>query len=462
MRILKDIRFWLILGFIVRLTGITHAPLESHAWRQTITNMAAKNFTLHNPNILYPTVDVMFFDTVDTSGVSPMEFPIYNYSISLMARIFGWADWYGRLINLIVSTFGLWYFYLIVRDYINKKLGEISTYLLMGSLWLTFSRKIMPDTFSMSLVLIGLYYGLKYLYELKNEKKNLFLFFLFSTIGILSKIPAIFLFAVIPFYDHIIALRKRLTLILVGLLGLIPIYWWYFVWCPQLIIRFNNRMFFTGKGLIQGFLEIQGHFIQMSDHLTKFAFSYSGFAFLVFGLFLLIKNKEKKILSLCGVLTLIYIVFILKSGYNFVHHNYYIIPFVPVLCLIAGYFLTQIKKPWLFILMISIYTVDNISRKQHDFRIPKRDLYRLNTQNIVDQFVPANSLIATNGGPSPVDIYFTGRKGWSMMQMEMTKEKILTLKSRGATHLIINRHNHDYQFSFEKLYEDQDFRIYRL
>lgn len=464
MRIFKDIRFWLVLTFLVRLIGITNPPLEAHAWRQTVTNMAAKNFTFHNPNILYPTVDIMFYETTNTAGVSPMEFPLYNYAISLVAKVFGWADWYGRLINLILSTLGLWFFHRLITEHFSKKLADYSTYLLLFSIWFTFSRKIMPDTFSMSLAIMGLYYGLKYIYEHTKEEKHLLFFFVFSSLGILSKIPVIFLFAVFffPLFDFTVMLSKKIVLVLTGVVGLIPVVWWYFIWCPELTVRFNNRMFFVGKGIVEGFQEIMAHFPLFLEHFTKFAFSYSGFILLLIGLFYVIKEQEKKIISVSAVLFAVFFIFVCKSGYNFVHHNYYILPFVPVLCLIAGFGLTQIEKPWVLTLLFVVYTGDSISRKQHDFRHPKRDIYRLKTAAIVDKHVPKNALITINGGPNPIDIYFAGRKGWSINSYELDVSKIENLKQRGSSHLIINKHNQDMNFDYIKLYDDEDMRIYQL
>ena len=41
-RLLLDIRFYLLYFFILRLYGITDAPLESsHSWQQVFTNMIA-------------------------------------------------------------------------------------------------------------------------------------------------------------------------------------------------------------------------------------------------------------------------------------------------------------------------------------------------------------------------------------------------------------------------------------
>ena len=55
-----DIRFWILLFFFLRLYGITNAPLEiSHNWRQSLTNMIARNFLEIDNNILYPRMTLM-------------------------------------------------------------------------------------------------------------------------------------------------------------------------------------------------------------------------------------------------------------------------------------------------------------------------------------------------------------------------------------------------------------------
>jgi hypothetical protein len=56
---LQDIRFWILLFFIVRLYGITLPPLEvAHNWRQATVTMVARNFAEVDANILYPRIDI--------------------------------------------------------------------------------------------------------------------------------------------------------------------------------------------------------------------------------------------------------------------------------------------------------------------------------------------------------------------------------------------------------------------
>ena len=140
----KDIRFWIILYFLLRLYGITFPPIETnHGWRQTTVNMVARNFLEIDANILYPRIDV----AGDKTGITGMEFPLLNYLIYLMSSLFSYEHWYGRLINLMVSSFGVWYFYKTLKKYFSVEVCFNATIILLSSIWFSYSRKIMPDTF---------------------------------------------------------------------------------------------------------------------------------------------------------------------------------------------------------------------------------------------------------------------------------------------------------------------------
>jgi len=117
---IKKIEFWIIFYFVIRLYGITDPPLEiGHHWRQVTGLMVARNFLEVNPNIFFPRVD----ETNGGTGIIGMEFPIMNYLHYLLSLIFGYQHWYGRLINLTISSLGIYYFYLLLRKcfiHLNK------------------------------------------------------------------------------------------------------------------------------------------------------------------------------------------------------------------------------------------------------------------------------------------------------------------------------------------------------
>ena len=182
---ITKIQFWIVLLFLVRLIGITNPPLEkSHNWRQASGLMIARNFLQVDNSILYPRKD----DHKGLMGIVGIEFPIHNYLHYAVSELFGYTHWYGRLINLIISSLGMWYFYLIIKALFDERLAYYSTLVLLVSIWFAFSRKMMPDTFSISLVFMGVHYGIKFLAE--NKNRQLLLYFIFATLGVLAKVPA--------------------------------------------------------------------------------------------------------------------------------------------------------------------------------------------------------------------------------------------------------------------------------
>ena len=96
----KSIESLILLFFVIRLYGIWFPPLETwHSWRQTLTNMMARNMNEGNFSLLYPVVDM----GGERTGIIGTEFPLYQSIIAIFNHLFGYEHWYGRLISLIVN-----------------------------------------------------------------------------------------------------------------------------------------------------------------------------------------------------------------------------------------------------------------------------------------------------------------------------------------------------------------------
>ena len=77
-----------------------------------------------------------------------MEFPLLNYINYCVSEIFGYQHWYGRLINLIVSSLGIWFFFRLLKRYFNAELAFNASIILLASIWFAYSRKIIEDYLS--------------------------------------------------------------------------------------------------------------------------------------------------------------------------------------------------------------------------------------------------------------------------------------------------------------------------
>jgi hypothetical protein len=457
--IFKDIRLWIVFFFLIRLVGITNAPLEvDHNWRQSLTNMTARNFVEDGADLFHPRIDM----AGNRTGIIGSEFPIFNYLIFFVSKVFGYAHWYGRLINLIFSSLGMWFFYKLIEKISSKQIAFTSTLIFLSSLWFMFSRKSMPDTFSVSLVIIGVYHIYSYLFENKNA--SIVWAFVFCTLGGLSKIPAVSLLAFLPlilFSKRTPISRKTFVFITLSL-SAICIFTWYFMWVPYLVETYRFQLYFP-KGIVEGWNEI---YPLMGAFFKKFYFSalssYLGFVAFVFGCYFFIQKASKEIVWSVALITLTFFVFILKTGSVFPLHNYYILPFAPLMAFVAAYSIVELKSKWQTILLVGI-SLEALANQQHDLFIKPRELYKLEIEKSIEPFVPRDAKVIVNGGPSPQDMYFTHRKGWSYNNVELTSERIDSLQKEGALFLIFNKHSKpEISIVEKKLFENEHLIVFQL
>jgi len=425
--------------------------------------MVARNFFEVDANILYPRVDM----AGEKSGITGMEFPLLNYLIYLVSLIGGFHHWTGRLINLIISSAGIYYFYLLIKKYFTKEGAFYATLLLLASIWFIYSRKIMPDTFSAALVLMALWYGLK-AFE-KTTFKNLTLYIVLASMGMLSKIPAAIILSpmLIGLLSGKYCLKNKLITASLSAIPLLLCVTWYFYWVPYLVNKYEYWHFFMGVDLKTGLHEISKHWILASENFWFNAFmSFSGFGLSLFGLIISIIKKQKLLLITTLVITMAYIPIIISGGYTFARHSYYIIPFVPLMALIASNGIMAFHGQWPRTLIIIIVLTECILNQQHDFRLKESRKHLLSLEAIADKHTPKESLIAINGGESPIDIYFSHRKGWTMETAKLSDTLFLnTLRSKGCQYLFINKNMLEGpmpQFHYPLIYDGSVYSIFKL
>lgn len=460
--ILNRIEFWIILFFMIRLIGITNPPLEiSHNWRQATGLMVARNFLEVDNNIMYPRID----DHNGTTGIIGMEFPSLNYIYYLISMLFGYSHWYGRMINLIISSLGLLFYYkLILLAGFNKKIAFYSTIFLAASIWFSFSRKMMPDTYCISLMFAGLYFGIRYLHT--DRLNHILLYTLTSTLAVLSKIPAgiYFIFLIPLLTNRNYQFKQRILLALSTLIPLLLTYFWYFVWNPQMAAQFGN-WYNIGKPIVTGFYEIKGHLGEALDNFYFDSFSsYLTFSLFVIGLVMIFINKQKKLFVVFILPSALFLIYIFKSGSYFYHHNYYIIPFVPIMALVAGYSISLIQNKYLCLILLIAGVTESIANQQHDFFIKKSEKYKASLESVMDKVSDKNDLVAINGNGNPQLIYLSNRKGWNCTNEQLSDSIYLkTLRSKNCKYLIMDKHTAtNVNLPFSKVFENENFLILEI
>lgn len=429
---LNKFEFWLILTLIHRLFSIAQPPLETaHNWRQATVNMVARNFLENDANLLFPRVDM----AGELSGICGMEFPLLNYLIYLVSLVFGYNHWYGRLINLTISSLGLWYFFKYLKSYFSERFAFSASIILMFSLFYYYSRKIMPDTFSIALIFIGIYLVKEFI-----QKRNwwrFLAFFILITLGLLSKLPAIaalvFLWPVFFEADNSQKILITSALVISGNIAGV----WYFYWVPFLDTTYGYHHFFMGESFLWTLNFLSENWTKTLHLFYEKAIGFSGFAAFLAGIFFARKNKSLLILSLISVP--IFIGFLLKSADKFTNHEYYIIPFIPIMALIAAEAVSRLPKKVWIIALITVST-EGVTRKWSDQFI-RNDAGLLSIESEIAPFVAPTDLIAINSGEFPTPMYFAHRKGWLTNNEQLAELSFIdSLKAKNCKHIIILKH----------------------
>jgi|GEM_PF-5073679 hypothetical protein len=152
----RSLALILLLTGLIRLYGVTNPLYDMNYWRQTETAALALNYFEDHLPFLYPEVD-----WIGPHGHAEMEFPLYPYFLSLVYRLFGPSDLFGRLLTILCSIGVAWAVWEIGRRLFEPRIGLLAAAFFAASpLAVYFGRTYQPDmmmvffsTFSIALLL---------------------------------------------------------------------------------------------------------------------------------------------------------------------------------------------------------------------------------------------------------------------------------------------------------------------
>jgi 4-amino-4-deoxy-L-arabinose transferase-like glycosyltransferase len=465
-KIFSDIRFWLILLAIMRLYAITLPPLElQHAWRQADGLMIARNFLETDSNIFYPRVDT----AGEKTGITGSEFPILYYLIYLVSLVFSYQPWYGRVIVLVFSTLGSFYFYKSIKKFFGETVAFNAAIILTASLWFSYSRKIFPDCFAAGLCLMALYFVLTYLE--KGKWVHLALYIILGSLGILSKISCGLILSVlaIPIIFGKYPNMRRVWMLVGSFVIIVCVIEWYFVWVPYLNDTYGYGDHFTmGYPFSTSWEQIVANWREILKRLFIVPVKYLGVVIFIGSLVYILYRKKWTMFSLFIIPYICFLLVILKTGQNIIADQYYILCVIPVMAFVSGYGLAQIfnKKIMLFILMIT--AIENIGDQINDFRIHKVNAAFSDLESIVDSVSNRDDLFVMNTDPyCPTAMYFAHRKGWTVYSRDLTNQSFIEdLKKKNCRFALVCKRlyseDYDVTLNLPQVFESNDFRIYSL
>lgn len=180
---------FVILLFFLNFYSKTlfYRPSSIHQWRQTDCLSIAKNYYEEGMNFFQPKIH--FQGAEDGKAVS--EFPILNYTVAALWKVFGEHEFIYRLLEYLIFLCAMFFLYnTIIRFYGSVWLAFFSAGLFFTSPLLTYySLNFIADVPAMSVGLIGFCCGLKF-YHTGNLKSFYWALGL-GTLAVLMKASAL-------------------------------------------------------------------------------------------------------------------------------------------------------------------------------------------------------------------------------------------------------------------------------
>ncbi|MFM7662933.1 MAG: ArnT family glycosyltransferase [Bacteroidota bacterium] len=442
---------------MVHLIGIWHPPIEAaHSWRQATGLMVARNYFEGNTSFFYPMVN----ETNGGSGIIGMEFPLLYYLQGKLSLFFGFHPGIGRLLNVLISTIGLGYFYALLVRFTPKKVAFYATLLLGVSSYFMYSRKVMPDTAALAVYIIGTYYFFEALRF--GRWRDILGAFVVLSLGMLLKISVLPLVAVGVFaYVYFRNKPKKAWVLLIPWIAVVPALCWYFVWNPTLAVNYGN-WYNTGGTFVEGARVFLNEPLSLLKHLMFHPFfSYLAFALVIFGSWKVVRSEVDIAVKIAfPFFSVLFLAYALKSGVIFLTHEYYLLPLVPVLAICGAYALVELRR-FAPVVMVLI-SVEAVANQAHDFRYNSGEAYKAELSSLSDQFIPKNALVAINGNSNPLELYFLNRKGWNLSNEALADLGFLQqIKQRGCRYMVLNRHSSSLEFEGVCVFQNQHYSIYR-
>ncbi|MBI3359344.1 MAG: glycosyltransferase family 39 protein, partial [Nitrospirae bacterium] len=445
-------------------------PDLTHLWRQTDTAAVARNFIEEDSNLFLPRVDIRG----NLTGITGMEFPFYNYIVSLLYRIFGIWDPLGKWLSLACSTIALTVFYRLALQLWPVMASYATLTLLSSYLFFQLGSMVMPDMMAMAFHIFSVYFFVRFL---DSDKPSLLAgssvsFMLATLLRPYHGAAGIFMMLHL-IHRQGIKVLLNLKWYAFGFISSLPMIGWYFFYSPKLSDSYGlTSYFFMGKPLRQIWLEILADKINPMQWVYELFQSYLNWAYLLILLvFLYVKFQKKKswtldlaflwhLFPLLGTVLLVIILLVLTVGNHFFVHAYYMLPIIPYLSVLFGLGMHTIQTyftRWSLYahrLLIVVPIIVLLSQYSHSYIKTWKGNPIHHLETFVDMHVPKDALIITDGG-NPITMYFAHRKGWTLgNQALLALGNVDQLKSEGASYVVLGQLDLSTQEAMRRVYSD--------
>jgi len=356
---------WFAVSFAFEFHKIIWLPpLSIHQGAQADRASIALNYARVSMCFFEPRV----METGTKDGITPCEFPIVNYTAAVFYKIFGFNSAWYRWIMWSLIGLGLWAAFDMIYRWLNDFFGALLIVFTwyFSSILSFYSANFLPDTASLSFMLLALRQWM--IYNSEHSNSRLIYFTIFAALACLVKITSLIFVIAILLSTLLLFFRKRANLAFVytSIVVFLTVAVWY-IYCFWLEKQVGGSYFLMNLALPASFAELQNWFDIFYQNWFSQTYSLVQWGFILFGSIAAVFLKEKTIakpfvyISLLGVVGF----YLLMAG-QFRYHDYYLITLLPfaLFFMVFGYSaLFKIKPILAYVLVMGVCALGFIDAK---------------------------------------------------------------------------------------------------
>ena len=412
-----------ILAVAVRFIAIDQPFVDNWSWRQSDVAAIARNYSQGGFHFARPQIDW----AGDQPGYVGTEFPILPFVAAICYKFLGIHEWVGRTQAVIFFTISLPFFFLLAREILGETGGIWALFFYsFAPLGIMASRCFIPDTPSLVLSIIGLYFFQRWIRS-NRDPTAYGLAAITISLSILIKVTSVIIgvplacLSVAAVYDRRFperfgAHRAPLQLIAFVAIALLPATLWYWH-AYQVSLQFYPHHFFGAGGVR---IMPAAWYWEIAKKIPALELTPFVLVLTVVGLFT--ARSELRARPFYWWLAAI-VLFIVVVGYGN-RHPWYRLPLVPVAALFAGSACAPVGtkisnravKIAASILLVALFGLSALVAARiyyHPVDAPLR-----HAGLILKEITPADSLIAAADNGDPAVLFYGERKGWHFLEKD--------------------------------------------
>ncbi len=436
-----------LLSFVMHFSHFSKELMSIHVWRQAQTQSTIVNFYEEDMNILNPRRN----DRGDTDGIFRMEFPLMQWLVALIYKIFGRHLLITRLFMFVLGLFSVVGMYKLLEVLFHK-----TPLALMGAWAFNFSPSFyyytinpLPDNMALCCGIWGLALFFR---RFENSKENqLATSGLLLSMGALCKLPFI-IYYVVPLVYFLRFVRRRefnrkvaRQAVMIFGFAISPL-----VWYAAVIPQWGRNPVL--KGLL-AHNESAAQWLDYFQHnlistLPELLLNYGSLPFFLAGFYFLFKRKayrDSRFLLLLSLSAACLLYYFFEANAIAKIHDYYLFPFYPLLFILVAYgayhlygYVEKAFAKYFTLLLLALIPLFCHLRMQNRWNPASpgfnKDLLLYKTE--LRKAAPKDALVvAGNDASHFIMLYYIDKKGWGFHGDKLSPQELQAMIKKGTQYL---------------------------